>query len=55
MTLANNQSRIDFVALDALEDQRYGAAVAMHSASFMSDAKWLKFFRMVIQSVVAIE
>jgi len=55
MTLANIQSRNDFVALDALEDQRYRAAVAKYSASLMSDAKWLKFFRTVIQSGVAIE
>jgi hypothetical protein len=37
------------------EDIGYQKAVAKYSASFMSDAKWLKLFRTIIASGVSIE
>jgi len=55
MSIANSNSAADFMDMAAIEDRRYKNAIAKFSASFMSDAKWLRFFHEVIRSGVPIE
>lgn len=54
MSIAKSKSVAEFVEMAALEDRRYRSAIAKFSASFMSDAKWLKFFHGVISSGVLV-